>query len=49
MEIAEIVAATGMHVNTGKTHLHRAVKVVRERVGDDEDRYPLSDVQFTDG
>lgn len=33
MEIAEIVAATGMHVNTVKTHLHRAVKAVRERVG----------------
>ena len=34
MEIAEIVAATGMQVNTVKTHLHRAVKAVRERVGE---------------
>ena len=34
MDLADIAKATGMPVNTVKTHLHRAVRVVRERVGD---------------
>ena len=33
MELAEIARAMGMPVNTVKTHLHRAVRAVRERVG----------------
>lgn len=33
MEIAEISAAMNMPANTVKTHLHRAVKAVRERLG----------------
>lgn len=33
MELQEICAATGMQINTVKTHLHRAVKAVRARVG----------------
>lgn len=33
MEVSEISRATGMPVNTVKTHLHRAIKSVRERVG----------------
>jgi RNA polymerase sigma-70 factor (ECF subfamily) len=33
MELAEIAEAMGMPVNTVKTHLHRAVKSVRMRVG----------------
>lgn len=33
MDLVEIAAATGMQVNTVKTHLHRAVKAVRARVG----------------
>ncbi|MGI4829952.1 MAG: RNA polymerase sigma factor, partial [Janthinobacterium lividum] len=33
MELAEIAKATGMPINTVKTHLHRALKAVRERVG----------------
>lgn len=34
MELAEIAKATGMTLNTVKTHLHRAVRAVRERVGE---------------
>ena len=33
MELAEIAEAMNMPVNTVKTHLHRAVKSVRARVG----------------
>ncbi len=33
MELREIADATGMPVNTVKTHLHRALRAVRERVG----------------
>ncbi len=33
MDLAEISAATGMHRSTVKTHLHRAVKAVRQQVG----------------
>lgn len=33
MELADIATAMGMPVNTVKTHLHRAVKAVRSRVG----------------
>ena len=33
MDLAEIAAATGMTLNTVKTHLYRAVHAVRERVG----------------
>ncbi|MBE7159468.1 MAG: sigma-70 family RNA polymerase sigma factor [Rhodospirillales bacterium] len=33
MELADIAVAMGMPVNTVKTHLHRAVKAVRSRVG----------------
>jgi RNA polymerase sigma-70 factor (ECF subfamily) len=33
MELAEIAQVMGMPVNTVKTHLHRAVKSVRARVG----------------
>ena len=33
MELSEIARATGMTLNTVKTHLHRAVRAVRERVG----------------
>ncbi len=33
MEMPEIAAAMGMSLATTKTHLHRAVKAVRERVG----------------
>lgn len=33
MELAEISEAMGMPVNTVKTHLHRAVKAVRVKVG----------------
>ena len=33
MEVQEISAAIGMPVNTVKTHLYRAVKAVRERIG----------------
>jgi RNA polymerase sigma-70 factor (ECF subfamily) len=33
MELQEICQATGMQINTVKTHLHRAVKAVRARVG----------------
>ena len=33
MELAEISAAMNMPINTVKTHLHRAVKAVRERLG----------------
>ena len=32
MELQEICQATGMQINTVKTHLHRAVKAVRARV-----------------
>ena len=34
MELAEIAQAMSMPVNTVKTHLHRAVRAVRERVGE---------------
>lgn len=34
MSIAEISAALDMHVNTVKTHLHRALKAVRARLGE---------------
>jgi RNA polymerase sigma-70 factor, ECF subfamily len=33
MELAEISEAMGMPVNTVKTHLHRAVKTIRAKVG----------------
>jgi RNA polymerase sigma-70 factor (ECF subfamily) len=33
MDLDEISMATGMQINTVKTHLHRAVKAVRARVG----------------
>jgi len=33
MELDEISEATGMQINTVKTHLHRAVKAVRLKVG----------------
>ena len=33
MELDEISKATGMQINTVKTHLHRAVKAVRLKVG----------------
>ncbi len=33
MELPEIAAAMGMSLATAKTHLHRAVKAVREKVG----------------
>ena len=33
MELADIAAAMKMPVNTVKTHLHRAVRAVRQRVG----------------
>lgn len=34
MEIAEIAEAMKMPINTVKTHLHRAVRAVREKMGD---------------
>ena len=34
MEIQEISLAIDMSVNTVKTHLHRAVKAVREKIGE---------------
>jgi RNA polymerase sigma-70 factor (ECF subfamily) len=33
MDLPEICEATGMHINTVKTHLHRAVKAVRLKLG----------------
>lgn len=33
MDLHEIATATGMHMNTVKTHLHRAVKSVRQKLG----------------
>ncbi|MGP8260104.1 MAG: RNA polymerase sigma factor [Acidobacteriaceae bacterium] len=33
MELQEICLATGMQISTVKTHLHRAVKAVRQKVG----------------
>jgi RNA polymerase sigma-70 factor (ECF subfamily) len=33
MELSEIAAASKMPINTVKTHLHRALKSVREQVG----------------
>ena len=33
MDLKEICDATGMQINTVKTHLHRAVKAVRAQVG----------------
>lgn len=33
MELQEICQATGMQISTVKTHLHRAVKAVRSRLG----------------
>ncbi len=32
MEVSEVAKATGMPVNTVKTHLHRAIKAVREQM-----------------
>lgn len=34
MELADIARSLNMPVNTVKTHLHRAVRAVRERVGE---------------
>jgi RNA polymerase sigma-70 factor (ECF subfamily) len=34
MDIGEICQATGMHNSTVKTHLHRAVKAVRSKLGE---------------
>jgi hypothetical protein len=59
MELQEICEATGMQISTVKTHLHRAVKAVRLKLGGEhlmEDRHPspttsaahLTDEQFTD-
>ncbi|HVG27586.1 MAG TPA: sigma-70 family RNA polymerase sigma factor, partial [Acidobacteriaceae bacterium] len=33
MDLAEIAAAMSMPINTVKTHLHRAVRTVRARMG----------------
>jgi RNA polymerase sigma-70 factor (ECF subfamily) len=33
MDLAEIAKATGMPVNTVKTHLHRAVTAIRAQLG----------------
>jgi len=33
MELQEICQATGMRIATVKTHLHRAVKAVRQKLG----------------
>jgi RNA polymerase sigma-70 factor (ECF subfamily) len=33
MELAEIAMATGMPVNTVKTHLHRAITAIRKQLG----------------
>jgi RNA polymerase sigma-70 factor (ECF subfamily) len=33
MELQEICQATGMQISTVKTHLHRAVKAVRNKLG----------------
>jgi RNA polymerase sigma-70 factor (ECF subfamily) len=33
MDLQEICIASGMHISTVKTHLHRAVKAVRQKVG----------------
>jgi RNA polymerase sigma-70 factor (ECF subfamily) len=33
MDLMDISTATGMHINTVKTHLHRAVKAVRGKLG----------------
>ena len=33
MDLQEICIASGMHMSTVKTHLHRAVKAVRQKVG----------------
>ena len=33
LEVSEIAAATGMPVNTVKTHLHRAVTAIRKKLG----------------
>jgi RNA polymerase sigma-70 factor (ECF subfamily) len=33
MELQDISEATGMQINTVKTHLHRAVKAVRLKLG----------------
>ena len=34
MELADIARTMNMPVNTVKTHLHRAVRMVRERMGE---------------
>jgi RNA polymerase sigma-70 factor (ECF subfamily) len=33
MSVAEICQATGMKMATVKTHIHRGVKLVRQKVG----------------
>jgi RNA polymerase sigma-70 factor (ECF subfamily) len=33
MELAEIAETTGMNTSTVKSHLYRALRVVRDRVG----------------
>jgi RNA polymerase sigma-70 factor (ECF subfamily) len=40
MELPEIVTATGMNLATVKTHLYRALREVRERMGDDRKGAP---------
>jgi RNA polymerase sigma-70 factor (ECF subfamily) len=37
MDLSEIAAVTGMPINTVKTHLHRALKSVRAKVGSQRD------------
>lgn len=34
MDLKEIAESTGLHINTVKTHLHRALKTVRARLGE---------------
>ena len=49
MDLPEIAEATGMQVNTVKTHLHRAVKAVRIKLRRHSAMTPhLTDAQFTD-
>jgi RNA polymerase sigma-70 factor (ECF subfamily) len=40
MELPEIVTATGMNLATVKTHLYRALREVRERMGEDRKGAP---------
>jgi RNA polymerase sigma-70 factor (ECF subfamily) len=40
MELPEIVTATGMNLATVKTHLYRALREVRERMGEGRKRVP---------